>query len=474
MILYSIITNNKQRRGADIKRALLSLLLFLLPTSIHGSKIAIIGCGYVGLTTASVLSLCGHTITCIDIDTEKILTLSQKKLPLYEPKLKELLFNASKSNAIRFVNDLKQALDAEIFYICVGTPTKSDGSCDCTMLYSVFRDIVRECSNTHSLKIICVKSTVPPGTMRKLHNEIVQEKKETLQMVYNPEFMREGSAIDDVLNNNPLVIAAESQEAIEIVEKVYNALIHSNSKIIKTNFETAELIKYSWNSFSAIRIAYVNELALLGRSFDIDLSLVIQGLALSEKLLPTHSLKPGPGYGGSCLPKDTLSFANILEKNGFSSSMIHQAINSNQKHIAKLIADIFALLGTHKSQKTVTLLGLAFKAHTSDIRNAPSINIIKALLDKGITVKAYDPKAINTMSKLFPQIEYFDCPYEAVKNTDCIVALTEWDEIKKLDFEKISKLCHKKVIIDTRNMYDIKELKKQNFTCVTMGNTCGL
>ncbi len=342
------------------------------------------------------------------------------------------------------------------------------------MLYSVFHDIVRECSNTHSLKIICVKSTVPPGTIRTLHNNVVQEKKETLQVVYNPEFMREGSAIDDVLNNNPIVIAAESQEAIEIVEKIYSAIIHSNSTIIKTSFETAELIKYSWNSFSAIRIAYVNELALLCRSFNADISLLIQGLALSEQLLPTHALKPGPGYGGSCLPKDTISFANVLEKNGCSSSIIHQVINSNQNHIAKLITDIFALLGTHKSQKVVTLLGLTFKAHTNDIRNAPSINIIKALLDKGIAVKAYDPKALNAMSELFPQIEYFDCPYEAVKDTDCIVVLTEWDEIKKLDFEKVSKLCHKKVIIDTRNMYDIEILKKQNFRCITMGNKCAL
>ena len=254
--------------------------------------------------------------------------------------------------------------------------------------------------------------------------------------------MREGSAIHDIYTNNPLVLAGESLDAIQKIENMYGNFLNHKIKVIKTNFETAEIIKYAWNSFSAMRIAYVNELALLCRALNADISTVVQGLASSERLLPTDVLKPGPGYGGSCLPKDTLSFSKVMKDKGFSSSIIHQVIKSNKNHIERIIQDLFALLGTSKSQKIVTILGLSFKADTNDIRNAPSIDIIRALIEKGIIVKAYDPKAMDNMKELFPHVHYFDSPYEAIKDTDCIVVLTEWEEIKEIDFDKVAVLCN--------------------------------
>ena len=360
-------------------------------------------------------------------------------------------------------------MDYEIFYICVATPITSNGTCDCSFLYSVFDDIVERCSDTDSFKIICVKSTVPPGTMRKLHEYLVKKKKHTIHLVYNPEFMREGSAIHDI-SNNPIVLAGESLDAMQKIENMYNNFLNHTISVIKTNFETAEMIKYAWNSFSAIRIAYVNELALLCREFNADIQTVVQGLALSEHLLPTDTISPGPGYGGSCLPKDTVSFSTIMEEKGFSSSIIHRVIKSNKNHIARLIQDLFALLEVSEGQKIVTILGLSFKANTNDIRNAPSIDIIRALTEKGIIVKAYDPQAIHNMKELFPHIQYFDSPYEAIKDTDCIVVLTEWKEIKEIDFDKAALLCNKRVIIDTRNIYDTHMLKKHNFTYLNMGS----
>ncbi len=447
------------------------MLFLFFSLSLQGNQVTVVGCGHVGLTLAAVLSHGGHTIICVDIDKETIAELNNQKLHIYEPQLQDLLFDASRRGKVVFVDDVRRAMDSEIFYICVATPIASDGTCDCSALYSVFHDVVRECSDTNALKIICVKSTVPPGTMRALHDYLVKEKKHNIHLVYNPEFMREGSAIDDTYTSNPIVLAGESLDALQRIEDMYNNFLNHTVKVIKTNFETAEIIKYAWNSFSAMRVAYVNELALLCRECNADISTVVQGLALSEELLPTGTIKPGPGYGGSCLPKDASSFSKVLEENGFSFSVIHRVIRSNKNHIDRVIQDVLALLEVSEGQKIVTLLGLSFKAHTNDIRNAPSVDIIKALIEKGIIVKAYDPQAISDMKKLFPHIQYFDSPYEAIKDTDCIVALTEWEEIKKIDFDKVALLCNKRVIVDTRNMYNVEVLRKHNFTYLNMGRT---
>jgi UDPglucose 6-dehydrogenase len=336
-------------------------------------------------------------------------------------------------------------------------------------LFQAFDDILNNTSK-ESLKIICVKSTVSPGTMAKLIKRLHETGRQDIDLAYNPEFMREGSALNDVLHRNPVVLASYSDYALKKLDGIYTRLLGSDKvNFIKTNFETAEVIKYAWNSFSAIRIAYVNELALLSRKFGADISSIIRGLALSEELLPTKKLIPGPGYGGSCLPKDTTGFSRIIEQEGFSKSMVHQAIDSNKKHVDYLIDDIRSQLKDSGEGNTVTLLGLSFKANTNDIRNAPSINIIRSLLDQGVCVKAFDPKAMSEMKVMFPGVEYYDSPYNAIKNTDCIVVLTEWEEIINLNLTKASSLCRHKKIIDTRNLFNTQILHDLGFDYINMG-----
>ena len=443
-----------------VSKLSLAFLFLLGNLTLCAYKITIVGCGYVGLTLASILLNNGHTLECIDVDEIKILALNNKTLPIYETNLHDSLFNSTYSKNISFTQNINNTTNTEIYYLCVPTPTDASGACNCSYLYAAFDEIVKNC-NTTDATVICIKSTVPPGTIRTLLPRIPDNKKTTTHVIYNPEFMREGCAIQDIYNN-PIILGTESAYAMQKIENLYTAFLPSKINIIRTTFETAEIIKYAWNSFSAIRIAYVNELASFCKLYNADSAAVMLGLALNEKFLPTGSIKPGPGYGGSCLPKDTTSFAQIMEKNKLFHSIISQTIKSNKEHKKRIIANILECLPPSDLQ-TVTLLGLSFKANTNDIRSAPSIDIIQALLDQGILVKAYDPQAIADMKKLFPTVHYFDSPYEAIKNSDCLVILTEWQEIKELDLNKVASLCNRKIIVDTRNIYDKDQLKHYNF-----------
>lgn len=438
------------------------LLFFLANCTLYAYKISIVGCGYVGLTLASVLLNQGHEILCVDIDEKKISELNNRHLPMYEPNLQDSLFNSPYSKNLSFTQNITLS-NSKIYYICVASPTDSDGRCNCSFLHTAFNDVIKSC-NTTDIKVISIKSTVPPGTIRKLMACIPDEKKNNIHIIYNPEFMREGSALHDIYTNNPIVLGTESLYAMQMLEELYTAFLNPKIKIIKTNFETAEMIKYAWNSFSAIRLTYINELTFLCKTYGADITTIIQGLALNEEFLPTKSIIPGPGYGGSCLPKDTLSFANIMKESGLFPSIVHQAIQSNLAHKKRVIANIFACLSSSNEQQAVTLLGLSFKADTNDIRSAPSIDIIQALLDRGIIVKAYDPQATSDMKKLFPSVQYFDSPYDAIKNSDCLVLLTEWQEIKELDLNKVASLCGKKIVIDTKGIWDTQKLRQLNFT----------
>jgi UDPglucose 6-dehydrogenase len=446
---------------------ILFIIALVAPVSCHAAKITIMGSGYVGLTMAAVLLQSDHAVTCVDVIPEKIAMLQRQEMPIYEPQLDELLFNSAGSQNLLFTSDASQAMSSDIFLICVPTPTDSSGKCDCTYLFSALDTIIAECSDLRN-KIVCIKSTIPPGTINQVKDYLERRDISGINLAYNPEFLREGSAIHDIYHSNPIVIAADEESIIERIEELYRSFITPRLKVVRTNFETAEMIKYSWNSFSAIRVAYINELAVLCRKLNADIFTVVQGLGLSEELLPTHVIKPGPGFGGSCLPKDTTSFRDVLEHYGFTSSLVHQAIISNVLHKQKLLAEILkSVEGIDKP--TVAVLGLSFKANTNDIRNAPAIDIIEPLLKSGVTVKAYDPQAIDNMKRLFPAVEYFDSPYDAVFNVDCIVVLTEWSEIKTIDLQKVASLCKKKVLFDTRNLFNIQTLDHLGFLTSNMG-----
>jgi UDPglucose 6-dehydrogenase len=452
-----------------IKKYLILLVCFYL-TTIQASQITIVGCGYVGLTMAALFSEVESNIVCFDIDKKKIETLKNSKTPIFEPGLSELLFETSTSHHLRFTDNLLEAMQSNVFFICVPTPSNDNGHCDCTYLFKAFDDILEHCP-VEGKKIICVKSTVSPGTMKKLHKRLDEADCNDIHLIYNPEFMREGSALYDVRYRNPVVLASTSEDALQMLESMYRKMLSSASCInfIKTDYASAEVIKYAWNSFSAIRITYVNELAFLCRKLGANIYPVIQGIALSEELLPTKKLLPGPGYGGSCLPKDTRGFSKIIEGQGMQESLVHQAIKSNANHVKQLIEDIFLFLDDFTQEQTVAFLGLSFKANTNDIRNSSAIPIIDALQKRGVLIKAFDPKANEEMKGLYPQVMYCSCPYEAATNADCIVALTEWDQIKHIDLGRIANICRSKVLIDARNLFDVEGLEKHGYRYINMG-----
>lgn len=444
------------------------ILLFqstFLFSAVDCSSITIIGANYVGLVVAGVLIKCDHKVYCIDKDRDKIKLLKNKQIPIYEPHLQELLFKAPQ-DSLSFTDSLSEVPPGDLIYICVGTPSSSEGTCDCSAIYEVIDEIV---SLKRNPKIICVKSTVPPGTHAKLKQYLMKKGLLSIKLVYNPEFMREGSALEDIMTQNPLVIASDSDKAKDDIEALYAPLRMKDIPVIKTSFETAEIIKYAWNAFSALRVTFVNEVAMLCKSLNANVFTVIQGVAQSERLLPTQVLKPGPGFGGSCFPKDTIAFTKVLEEKGFLSSLVHQAILSNKNHIQAIIRDIIGLLGKEPQQKTVAVLGLSFKANTDDIRNAPSVEIISALKKQGTCIQAYDPQAIPAMKRVFPDLIYCDSVYTAIQHADCILVLTEWEEIKNLDLARASQLCNTKVLFDMRNIYDPSLAKKYGFQLFNLG-----
>lgn len=447
-----------------IQKIIFSLCLLQMHF-LFGEKIAVIGSNYVGLATTSVLLHCGHEITCVDIDTQKIDQLKQGKMTIFESKIEEHIFNNSSFDKCSFTNDILEALHSPIIFICIGTPTMESGECDSKGIFELLNVIVQ---SSKEQKIICVKSSLSPGTMRKLKS-VLDNAAVTHHLVYHPEFMRQGSALVDMMEKNPIVLGGESAEVFDRIESLYDGLVKNGIKVIKTNYETAELIKYAWNSFSAIRISYINELAVLCNEFSGDIATLIGAIALSEKLLPTEELNPGPGYGGSCLPKDTKAFATLIEEKGMASSMVHQAIISNERHIQNLIKSIYASLNHSVANKRIAILGLSFKANTDDIRYAPAVEIISALKNDGAFIQAYDPQAIKNMQKIFPDIAYFDSPYDAVKLADCIIVLTDWELIKSIDLKTVALLCHNKIIFDPRNLYDPCLARKLGFRLFNLG-----
>ncbi len=449
-------------------RLILASGIFIFCNS-YPERIAIVGCGYVGLTCAAILAHAGHTIRCIDTNHHKIDALAKGQLPFYEPGLQDLLFDTSINAAIEFTTHFHPAQCQDIYYICVPTPMNANGTCDCSYLYAAYDTILTTAPAGQPL-FICIKSTIPPGTMKTLVERAQKRNGATVDLLYNPEFMREGSALHDMRTRNPIVLGGQSHHALNVMKELLRSALPHACEIITTNFETAELIKYAWNSFSAIRIAYINELAQTCQTIGADIASVTHALACSERLLHTKDLKPGPGFGGSCLPKDTSAFARVLSRHGLETTLVHRAIESNICHKKWILRTISDLIESTKNPQTITLLGLSFKANTNDIRNSVALEIIPLLLERGVHVKVYDPKAMPPVQLLFANIEYCTDAYDAVQDSDAILVLTEWQEFKELDMAHIASACRKKRIIDTRNLYPPAILQQYNFEYVTMGS----
>jgi UDPglucose 6-dehydrogenase len=425
-------------------------------------NVGIIGCGYVGLTTGVCLAELGHNVVCVDNDEEKIKKLLSGVIPIFELGIEKLI--KKNRRRIKFSTNIKDAvLDNEIIFIAVGTPSNPDGSPDLSYVENVSREIAKY---LEKYKVIVEKSTVPVETAQWVKKTIEKYKKNNVKfdVVSNPEFLREGSAINDFLYPDRIVIGVETEKAKRLMLKLYQKI---KSPKIVVDTKSAELIKHASNSFLATKISFINAVANICELAGADVEKVALGMGL-DKRIGKSFLKAGIGYGGSCFPKDIDAFIWISEKLGYDFSLLKEVkkINERQRELfVKKIEDTLWIL----KDKKIGILGLSFKPNTDDIREAPSIYIIKMLKQKGAKIKAYDPKAMKKMEQIFPDIEYCENPYEVVKNSDCLVILTEWDEFKKLDLKKVKRLLNQPIIIDGRNIFEPKKMEKLGFIYKSIG-----
>ncbi|KAA0257742.1 UDP-glucose/GDP-mannose dehydrogenase family protein [Deferribacter autotrophicus] len=436
-------------------------------------RIAVVGTGYVGLVTGACLAEFGMFVTCVDIDEKKIEMLNRGEIPIYEPGLDVVVEKNSKAGRLKFTTDIEEAVKNNlVIFIAVGTPPKDDGSADLTYVENVAKDIAKY---MNGYKVIVNKSTVPVGTgqkVKKIIRDIVGDKYK-FDVVSNPEFLREGAAVNDFMRPDRIVIGAESDEAVAIMKDIYSAHYLGEAPFVVTNIETAEMIKYASNAFLALKITFINEVANLCDLVGADVHKVAKAMGMDGRISPKF-LHPGPGYGGSCFPKDTLALCNIAKEHGYQFKVVEAAIEVNEEQKLRMVDKIMGLLGVEKKEgvlegKTISVLGLAFKPNTDDMRESPAIIIINELLKYGAKIKAFDPIAMENAKKIFgDKIEYCSDEYETVQDSDCLTIVTEWNQFRKLDMERIGGLMKEKNLADLRNIYEPAKMRKLgfNYTCV--------
>ncbi|HEY8464838.1 MAG TPA: UDP-glucose/GDP-mannose dehydrogenase family protein [Bacillota bacterium] len=424
--------------------------------------ITVIGCGYVGLVTAAGLADFGHVVTVVEIDRVKIDQLNQGIIPIYEPGLETLVRRNMKKNRLNFTTDLKTGVKgAQVIFIAVGTPALPDGNADLSQVEAAVRQIAAELQD---YQIIVNKSTVPVGTGNLVKQIIDKNLKApcAFDVVSNPEFLREGSAVKDFMQPERIVIGAESQRAIAVMKEVYRQLYWARIPFIFTNLETAELIKYASNAFLATKISFINELARLCEAVNADVALVAQGMGLDSRIGPKF-LNPGPGYGGSCFPKDTRALAAIARKVGVRLGVVEATVAANEGQKQFIMAKTRRVLGSLKS-KTLAVLGLTFKANTDDLRESPAIYIVTELLKAGTEVKVHDPVALSEAKKIWGgRVSYCETIEAAVAGVDALIITTEWSVYQQLDLTKLKSMMKQPLLIDLRNILVPEDLQKAGF-----------
>ncbi len=435
--------------------------------------IGIIGTGYVGLVTGACFSEFGVFVTCVDRDEEKIKALREGIIPFYEPGLEEIVKRNLSQGRLGFSTDVKDAVESSlVVFIAVGTPPRGDGSADLSYIEDVSAGIAR---HMDSYKVIVTKSTVPVGTGRRLKGWIERnlDRAVNFDVASNPEFLREGSAIEDFMRPDRVVIGAESPQAIAILRDLYRPLYLIETPFVITDIETSELIKYASNSFLATKISFINEIANLCDRVGADVHVVAKAMGLDRRIGPKF-LHPGPGYGGSCFPKDTKALLHLAEAEGVRLGVVEAAVSANDRQRALMVERITKVLGGVRD-KTVGILGLSFKPNTNDIREAPSVFIIGKLLEAGASVQAYDPVASSDMKALFPRVGYKNDAYEAAKGADALVLVTEWNQFRNLDLERISSEMKAPNFFDLRNVYSPERMRELgfNYYCVGRNNRKG-
>ncbi|HYE65438.1 MAG TPA: UDP-glucose/GDP-mannose dehydrogenase family protein [Pyrinomonadaceae bacterium] len=429
--------------------------------------IAVIGTGYVGLVTGACFAEFGVEVTCVDVDAEKITRLANGDVPIYEPGLDQLVEKNAHAGRLRFTTDFKSAVEqALVIFLAVGTPPKEDGSVDLRYIDSAARSIAEYMDG---YKVIVTKSTVPIGTGEHLRRLIREHQKTRTNfgIVSNPEFLREGAAINDFMRPDRVVIGSRDEEAIAIMRDLYRPLYLIEAPFVITSLEAAELIKYAANAFLATKISFINEVANLCDSIGCDVHDVARGIG-TDRRIGSKFLHPGPGFGGSCFPKDTRALASVARAYGCESRIVDAVIEVNRRQRAAMVPKIEKLVGEIHG-KTIAVLGLSFKPQTDDMREAPSLDIIRDLLERGATVRAYDPVAMPEAAKIMPDIVYAEDEYAAVSGADALVFVTEWNQFRALDMKRVRELMRSPKIADLRNIYEPAAMRELGFDYIGVG-----
>ncbi|MFH2124072.1 MAG: UDP-glucose/GDP-mannose dehydrogenase family protein [Pseudomonadota bacterium] len=432
-------------------------------------KITIIGTGYVGLVTGACLAEFGHHITCMDKDERKINSLLEGKIPIYEPGLAELVRKNVSEGRLTFTTELADSVqNASAVFLAVGTPTsrRGDGYADLTYIYAAARELAPYLTG---YTVIIDKSTVPVGTARQVARLIREENPTAdFDVVSNPEFLREGAAINDFMRPDRIVIGSESAIAQAVMKEIYDPLYLISTPFVFTGLESAELIKYAANAFLSIKISFINEMANLCEEVGADVVDLAKAIGLDGRI-GGKFLHPGPGFGGSCFPKDTLALLRIAQENGVSARSVAAAVEINAAQKAGMVKKIREALGGDVAGKTIGVLGLTFKPETDDLRDAPALSILPPLHEKGARIQAHDPQGMEEARKLFPECCYVNNVYEAATDADALVLMTEWNQYRAIDLERVKSLMRVPLFIDLRNVYSPQRIRAAGFEYVGVG-----
>jgi len=431
-------------------------------------RIAMIGTGYVGLVSGACFSEFGVDVICVDKDASKIEGLKQNRMPIYEPGLDTLVADNVKAGRLSFTTDLKAAVkSADAVFIAVGTPSRrGDGHADLSYVYAAAKEIAE---SLDGYTVVVTKSTVPVGTGREVEKIIRETRPDSeFDVVSNPEFLREGSAINDFMRPDRVVIGAESDRSRAVMKQLYRVLYLIETPIVFTSLETSELIKYAANTFLAAKITFINEIADLCEAVGADVHDVAKGIGLDGRI-GKKFLHPGPGYGGSCFPKDTLALVRTARDKGAPLRIIETVVAINDERKRRMADKIIAACGGSVKGKTIAVLGLTFKPNTDDMRDSPSLEIVPALQSAGAVVQAYDPEGMVEAKHMLTDVQFCDNAYDTLQGADALALLTEWNEFRALDMERVKASLRSPVVIDLRNIWSPEEMAAAGFQYTSIG-----
>lgn len=431
-------------------------------------RIAMIGAGYVGLVSGACFAEFGADVICVDKDANRVASLTGGHVPIYEPGLDQLITTNMRAGRLNFTTDLRDAVaSADAIFIAVGTPSRrGDGHADLTFVFEAAREVA---AYARDGAVIVTKSTVPVGSGRKVAESIKAARPDLqFEIASNPEFLREGSAIGDFMRPDRVVIGVENERAASLLRALYRPLQLNDAQLVIVDLETAELIKYAANAFLATKIAFINEMADVAEAVGADIEGVARGMGLDERI-GARFLQPGPGYGGSCFPKDTQALAITAREAGAPSRIVDAAIAANAARRQRMADKVQTLCGGDLKGASIAIFGVTFKAETDDMRDAPALEILPALIAEGASIRAYDPQGMNEAAALLPGIAWSKTAYEAGTGADCIVVLTEWNEFRAIDLARLHSLMRTPRIADLRNLYDPAEARSLGFEYIGVG-----